>query len=261
MSVLLFFICLMASAIGTIVGAGGGVIIKPVVDAMGLLPVSSVSFLSGCTVLAMSSCSLFRSRHDGIALRYKTTVPLAIGAACGGVIGKLLFEFVRNGYGDERMLGMIQAACLFIFTAFVFVYVLFKNRLPSKQIDSQLLAFVIGILLGCISSFLGIGGGTSNVAVLFFFFSMDAKQAARNSIFIILFSQLASLALAIFTNTVPAFTFLILGAMVLGGILGAVLGNKISSRMNTEKIEFTLKILLLVIIIINLSNFIKFICD
>ena len=44
-------ICLAASTVGAICGIGGGVIIKPVLDAMQIMTVQQVSFLSGCTVL------------------------------------------------------------------------------------------------------------------------------------------------------------------------------------------------------------------
>ena len=36
MGILIFIICLLASVIGGICGIGGGVIIKPVLDAMGI---------------------------------------------------------------------------------------------------------------------------------------------------------------------------------------------------------------------------------
>ncbi|MEI3183290.1 MAG: sulfite exporter TauE/SafE family protein [Lachnospiraceae bacterium] len=39
------------------------------------------------------------------------------------------------------------------------------------------------------SSFLGIGGGPINLVVLLYFFSMDTKAAAQNSLYIILFSS------------------------------------------------------------------------
>ena len=67
--VILFCVCILASSIGAIVGAGGGVIIKPVVDMLGILPISTVSFCSGCTVLGMSVSSLIRNRNDGIKLK------------------------------------------------------------------------------------------------------------------------------------------------------------------------------------------------
>ena len=47
-----------ASVIGAICGIGGGVIIKPVLDAFGLYSVSTISFMSGCIVLAMTAYSV-----------------------------------------------------------------------------------------------------------------------------------------------------------------------------------------------------------
>ena len=38
-----------ACVVGAICGIGGGVIIEPVLDSFGLLNVSTISFLSGCT--------------------------------------------------------------------------------------------------------------------------------------------------------------------------------------------------------------------
>ena len=60
-----FLICVTATTLGAISGIGGGVIIKPVMDALGGMSVSTISFLSGCTVLAMSVVSVLRSRGGG----------------------------------------------------------------------------------------------------------------------------------------------------------------------------------------------------
>ncbi|MFR9254508.1 MAG: hypothetical protein ACLVJ6_02695 [Merdibacter sp.] len=50
MYALFFLISFGASIIGAICGIGGGIIIKPVMDAFGALDVSIINFLSGCTV-------------------------------------------------------------------------------------------------------------------------------------------------------------------------------------------------------------------
>ncbi|MCI6017616.1 MAG: sulfite exporter TauE/SafE family protein [Clostridiales bacterium] len=259
LSVLLFFVCLLASSIGAVVGAGGGVIIKPVLDMLGVLPVSTVSFCAGCTVLGMSLCSLVRNRHDGVKLQIKTSTALAIGAVGGGLLGKWLFELVRNGFGDERMLGAIQAICLTLITFGVFLYICNKNKLPSMHVNNLLAAVVIGVFLGVISSFLGIGGGTSNVAVLFFFFSMDAKEAAKNSLYIIIFSQISSIFTAIVTGSVPSFEVLHLISMIFGGIGGALTGAAISKKIDNRGVEKILKILLLALVALDFYNVIKYI--
>ena len=257
-AIILFVVCILASSVGAVVGAGGGVIIKPVLDMIGLLPVSTVSFCSGCTVLGMSVCSLIRNRNDGVKLQLKMSTALAIGAVGGGLIGKWMFEMVRNGFGNERMLGAIQAIFLTLITIGVFVYICNKDKLPSKHVDNFGVAILIGIFLGIISSFLGIGGGTSNVAVLFFFFSMQAKEAAKNSLYIIIFSQISSIVSAIATGSVPDFTWMNLLFMVAGGISGALIGAAISKRIDNKGVEKLLKGLLLVIIAIDFYNVLKY---
>ena len=257
-AILLLIICMLASAIGAVVGAGGGVIIKPVLDMFGILPVSTVSFCSGCTVLGMSVCSLIRNRNDGVKLQFKTSTALAIGAVAGGLVGKWLFELVRTAFGDERMLGAIQAIFLTLITIGVFLYVCNKDKLPSKNIKNLAVTVVIGLFLGIISSFLGIGGGTSDVAVLFFFFSMEAKEAAKNSLYIIIFSQVSSSMSAVMTNSVPQFEWQHLICMVAGGIAGALVGAAISKRIDNKGVEKILKILLIVIILIDFYNVIKY---
>ena len=95
MQFLFFLICFGASVIGAICGIGGGVIIKPLLDAFGILEVSVISFLSGCTVLSMSTYSMIKSkRSKDSAIEKATTLPLAIGAAGGGVLGKWLFSML-----------------------------------------------------------------------------------------------------------------------------------------------------------------------
>lgn len=257
-AVILLIICLMASSVGAIVGAGGGVIIKPVLDMLGILPVSTVSFCSGCTVLGMSLCSLIRNRNDGVKLQIKTSTALAVGAVTGGLAGKWLFELVKNGFGNERALGAIQAVFLTLITFGVFLYVCNKDKLPSKNVKNLGAAVIIGIFLGIISSFLGIGGGTSNVAVLFFFFSMEAKEAAKNSLYIIIFSQISSIVSAIMTGSVPEFEWMHLLCMVAGGIGGALIGAAISKRIDNRGVEKILKALLIVIIMIDFYNVLKF---
>ena len=195
---------------------------------------------------------------DELKLQIKTSTALAIGAVLGGLVGKWLFELVKNGFGNERVLGAVQAVFLTLITIGVFLYVCNKDKLPSKNVKNIFAAVIIGIFLGIISSFLGIGGGTSNVAVLFFFFSMEAKEAAKNSLYIIIFSQISSIVTALMTGSVPDFEWIHLLCMVIGGIGGALTGAAISKRIDNKGVEKILKALLIVIIMIDFYNVLKF---
>ncbi|MCI9224746.1 MAG: sulfite exporter TauE/SafE family protein [Acutalibacter sp.] len=252
-AVIMFIVCLTASGVGSIAGYGGGVIIKPVLDALHILPVSTISFLSGCTVLAMAIVSLLKSRSNGVKLQVRTTTPLAFGAAAGGLLGKWLFELVKSG-ADENVLGFTQSLLLLVTTVLVWIYTIKKDRLPSYQLKNMLICAVVGVALGIVSAFLGIGGGPLNVALLFFCFSMDAKEAAKNSIFIILFSQAASLFSALAQHNVPEFVWYHLVLMAAGGIGGALLGAALSKKMDNRAVERLLLGLMIVIIGINIYN-------
>ena len=176
-SILFFCVSFFASIAGAICGIGGGVIIKPVLDMLGLASVATISFLSGCTVLSAGD-----NRVD-----FRTGTPLAIGAAVGGVVGKQLFSTIAGMFPNPNTVGVVQSICLAIITIGTFVYTLFKARIQGKHITNPTFCVIIGLVLGLMSSFLGIGGGPINLVVLFYFFSMETKTAAQNSLYIILF--------------------------------------------------------------------------
>lgn len=228
-------VCLAASTVGAICGIGGGVIIKPVLDAMQIMTVQQVSFLSGCTVLCMSAYSVFSSaRHDKSSLETATILPLGIGAALGGLAGKLLFQQISRG---SSVAAFVQAACLLLLLLGTLAYTLFEKRIRTHAVKSPLAGALIGLFLGFFSSFLGIGGGPFNLVILSFFFSMDTKTAARHSLCIILVSQAVSVLYSFVSASAPPVSLLMLLVMVAGGIGGGVLGRRINRRLSGEDVH------------------------
>ena len=254
-SILFLIISFLASTVGAICGIGGGVIIKPTLDFFKMADVATISFLSGCTVLAMSCYSVgrgFIAKEKMIDL--KTAAPLSIGAAIGGILGKELFTLIKNSAPNANLVGGIQAACLAALTIMTLVYTLLKSRIKTHELKGIVPCVLIGCALGLLSSFLGIGGGPINLVVLAFFFSMPTKKAAANSLFIILFSQLASLIMTLVTRTVPAFRWQDLLLMIAGGILGGVVGRIFSKKMSEKAVDVLFIILMCIIILISIYN-------
>lgn len=259
MYILVFLICFGASIVGAICGIGGGVIIKPTLDAFGIMDVATISFLSGCTVLSMTTYSVVRSMlSGGSRIDKHTGFPLAIGAAVGGIIGKNLFQIIKAMSADPNRVGAVQATFLLIITIGTLVYTIYKNHIHTKNIKSITVCVIIGLLLGIMSSFLGIGGGPINLVVLFFFFSMNTKTAAENSLYIIFFSQLASLICSIVTSTVPAFAIGILLLMASGGICGGICGRSFNKKLRSEQVDKLFIALMFVMILINIYNITKY---
>lgn len=254
-SLLFFEVSLGASVCGAICGIGGGVIIKPTLDLFGWASVSTISFLSGCTVLSMSCYSVVKAMKSGDkAVNLKTGTPLAIGAAIGGVFGKQMFTVIKAAFANPNTVGAVQAACLAVITLLTLLYTVNKSKIKTHKVDNALLCAVIGLVLGVCSSFLGIGGGPINLVVLFYFFSMDTKTAAANSLYIILFSQAASLIVTLVTKTVPQFTVITLALMVLGGILGGMLGRSFNKKLTAHSVDKLFICLMCVIILISCYN-------
>ena len=251
-----FFIAsFLASTVGAICGIGGGVIIKPVLDMLQLETVPAISFLSGCTVLSMTCYSVGRSMLAGERrVAPRTGTPLAIGAAIGGLLGKQLFNFIRSLFENQNTVGAVQAVCLAAITLGTLIYTVNKNRIRTKKIQNPAACVVIGLALGVMSSFLGIGGGPINLVVLFYFFGMDTKTAAANSLYIILFSQLASVLATIATREVPPFQWTVLLLMVAGGIGGGVAGRALNRRMDEKTVDKLFICLMAVIIGISICN-------
>lgn len=258
MILFVFLVCLLSSLVGAICGIGGGIIIKPVLDALGIMDVASISFLSGFTVLVMSVYSILQCKYSGVShIDRKIGNPLALGAVLGGISGKLLFSHLSKLYGNMNRVGMVQAICLILVTLGTLVYTLFKERIRTKKIENVIVALGIGAALGMISSFLGIGGGPMNLVVLYYFFSMSVKAAVENSLYIIMYSQIASLILSLLTK-VPDFDKSFFLVMAFGGLMGGMGGRKINKYIKDSHVNKLFILLLIIMIGINAYNMYQF---
>mgnify|MGYP003291351861 FL=1 len=115
-------------------------------------------------------------------------------------------------------------------------------------------------MLGYIASFLGIGGGPINVAVLTLFFSMNVKESAVYSVAIIFFSQLSKLVTMFASSGIEVYShqwktlLFILPAAILGGIIGSGLNRKSDDKI-IRKIFTAVMIVLVVLNIYNGINY------
>lgn len=252
--IIAFLISFCACIAGAICGMGGGVIIKPVLDFIQFGSTSTISFMSGCTVLAMTSYSVGKSLKSGEkTVEMKTVTPLAIGAAIGGVLGKSLFNTIRDMFANRQMVGAVQSVALAVITVATLVYTLKKDKIKTKNVSGTTACFAIGLCLGVVSSFLGIGGGPINLVVFYYFFSMQTKVAAANSLYVILFSQGASV-LSTFITGIPAFELPKLLTMMAGGVLGGIVGRKLSKKMDNKSVDKLFILMMCFIVAISFYN-------
>lgn len=256
MQIILFLtVSFFASVIGSICGLGGGVIIKPTIDVFNVIPTSIINFLSSCTVFSMTCYSVFASiKSKQNSLEFDKITPLAIGAALGGITGKHFFNIVEKLFENPNKAAFVQASCLAVLTIGTLIYTIKRQYIKTYFVKNKFACCLIGLSLGMCSSFLGIGGGPINLIVLSFFFSMDIKKAALNSLYITLFGQIASILFTILTNRVPNFNITSLIVMIFGGVFGGIVGRKLSFKVKNETIEKLFILVMIFIIAVSIFN-------
>lgn len=222
-----FLVALLTSIVGSITGVGSGILMKPILDLFSGYPVDVINIMSSITVFAMSLSAMIKELKNKVAIDYNTVIFLSGGSIVGGIIGKRIFEQVKQNYGSGIV--MSQSAVFSLLMFLIILYLIKGKDLKTYRVDSKIVVALVGLLLGFVSAFLGIGGGPLNVVLLIFLFSMSTKEASLNSIFIIFFSQIASLIYGHITYGMPKVSFLVLGLMIFGGIIGGILGRNMAN--------------------------------
>lgn len=218
-----FLVALSTSIIGSITGVGSGILMKPILDLFSNQSIEVINLLSSVTVFAMSFSAMIKEIEKKVKINYKTIYFLSFGSILGGISGKIIFEYIRKIYFGY--LSLAQSAVFSILMLIIIIYILNSKRIKTYKIERKSIIFITGFILGIISAFLGIGGGPLNVVLLIFLFSMSAKEASLNSIFIIFFSQLASLIYGFIFYSIPNINISMLLLTVFGGVVGGLLGR------------------------------------
>lgn len=226
---LYFIVILGATFLGACAGLGGGVIIKPVLDAIHAHDVFTISFLSTAAVFTMAVYSTWKQTTRKVQFDIVMLALVALGSIMGGQLGSYAFGYMAEGF-DPSNVTALQSLMLSLLLLAVIFYV--NSGIGGRKVRHKAAYAAIGLVLGALSSFLGIGGGPVNVAAFVFFFSVDIKMAAVYSIAVILFSQGAKLIFIALTTGFGRFDltllYFILPASVLGGIWGTFAQRKLS---------------------------------
>lgn len=251
-TVLYGIIIIFATFMGAFVGLGGGVIIKPLLDLIGKDSVAVVNFISTCAVFSMSISSTVKHIRSKTKIDFKLIISLSVGAVIGGILGSKLFDYLL-GIFNNNMLKSLQGLILGILLVISVIYINIKNA-KSFKITNSICIAAVGLTLGFIASFLGVGGGPINVAFIVLFFSMTVKEAAVYSVGTIFFSQLSKLITLGVTHTIPKCSILTLAVAVICAVAGGILGAKMNKKGNEKVIKTVFTIVVALIALVNFYN-------
>lgn len=245
---------IVVGACGTLIGAGGGFLLTPILLIFypDLSP-SVVTAISMTTILFNSSSgSLAYARMKRID--YRTGLIFAVATLPGSVIGTMATVFM-----PKNLFNAIFGACLIVFAG-VIVY---KNHLGDRSAPydkkgpfrarrrmtdrsgnektfsfNMLAGVLISFGVGFLSGMLGIGGGIVHVPALVLL-GVPAHIATATSHFVLVFSSLTSLGVHIVNGSLNT-TVRMAVTIAVGALIGAQLGARISNKLKGSVIMICL---------------------
>ena len=246
---------IVACIIGSLTGIGGGIIIKPVLDFIGVYAVKEISLYTSLALIGMSLINMWSNRAKLRFMPWNILLSLTGGAIIGGVVGNRLLMFFLDTLGEETIVRIIQSSLLILLLS---VTLYLKKREFSLELQFGILVLVcIGMVLGTMAGLLSIGGGPINVAILLLVFGFSMKVSALYSIMMILFSQLASFSTVVVSTGLNDYAPLMLIAVFVTGVIGGVIGSKVSGRLSTEMANRVFTYVFLGVISLNALNIIR----
>lgn len=246
-------IVLLATTIGAITGLGGGVIIKPLFDLLGADTPTVIGFYSSVAVFTMCLVSIYKQIRKGFQFDASILIGVSVGSLVGGYLGESLFSMATQSL-SSAMVQRIQASLLLASLVIILLYAFNKSRIKHYEITHWLLAVVVGVFLGTISVFLGIGGGPLNVSLLMWLMSFSMKNAAVYSIATIFFSQLSKLGSMAVTGELFEFNVSLLPFIIVAAITGGYIGTMINQKLNSDRIELLYNGLMVVLMFVSALN-------
>lgn len=255
-SMMVFVIVLFACTLGAISGLGGGIIIKPLMDAMGGFSAASVNAMASITILTMTVVSIVKSRRNALSITWRIVIFFTIGSMIGGVVGQLILDrFVSNA--DDSTVIVVQSVCQILIVLLIMLHEIAKHKIPHFHVKNPVLMLIVGIGLGTIAAFLSIGGGIFNRPLLVILLSMTSKSAVFTSLCIILCAQGANVITMGVSNHFAYVDPSILPLMMIAAVLGGYLGGYIATHVNDKYFDRLFMVTLLIILCLNTGNLIS----
>lgn len=268
------FLVMLGALVGFVsglFGIGGGFLMAPVLVFMGIPPTVAVASQASHVVASSTSGVI---RYSGMkAVDYRIGGIMAVGGALGALAGVELFRYLRLlGQADLVVavsylvfLGAIGSMMLYESLTQIlhrvrgetpprkerrrpmWLYGLpFRMRFPRSGLYiSAIPPFGLGVFAGVLSAIMGVGGGFILVPAMLYVLRMRANVVVGTSLFqIIITTAITTILQAGRNQTVDIVLSTIL---LLGGVVGAQFGARLSGRFRAEEMRAALGLIVLLV--------------
>jgi len=218
---------------GTIIGAGGGFILVPLL--VFLFPEDGPSMITAASlaIICVNAASGTIAYAVQKRIDYRTGMYFAAATIPGALLGSFLTRFI-----PKRIFG-IAFGCFLVAVAAILAITRSRHRsapngdrAPRLRPNQVALGMGLSLVIGLFSSLIGIGGGLIHVPVLTSFFNFSMHAATATSHFVLVFTALAGVVEHVLDHTWPTHLLrdaLLAAGVVAGAQLGALLSRKIAA--------------------------------
>ena len=236
-------------AYGTIIGAGGGFVLMPLL--LLLYPKDNPEILTSISLAVVFFNALSGSEAYALMRRidYRAGLTFAVATIPGAIIGAL-----NTSYVPRKLFDIIFAILLLGGAAFLSLKPNFEDKVRRKQKPERhqvthhvveadgvshtysfnlLLGVILSFFVGYISSFLGIGGGIIHVPALVYLLHFPVHVATATSHFILAIMALTGTVVHIVTGSFVQGVHRTV-SLAIGVVIGAQLGAHLSQKIKTN---------------------------
>ena len=217
-----------------LMGSGGAILTMPVL-LFGLDQPEKLAIINSLAIVFLisgfQSFQLIINKVIDLPLVLYFGVPSLIGAYFGAILGNL-------ASGEIQLL-------VFSISAFAAaIKILINSNSDSKQSDSgktgsRMSLMGIGVLVGVLTGFVGVGGGFLIVPALIIIARLDLKQAVATSLVIITFNSLVGFLTYYIDGNYSVATFDWLPILIIAsiGLVGSMFGQKLKHSLPQDLLQ------------------------
>jgi len=265
---ILMFLGLVVGFLSGMFGVGGGFLMTPMLILMGIPP--AVAVASEANHILAASVSGFLAHMRRANVDFLMGFILLLGGVLGSIIGVFLLKYLLS-IGQEKLFISLSYILILIFVGFWMLaesvssikkkYEGKKNKLhehiwlhglpfkikfrKSHLYISVLPPIFIGLLVGILSSIMGIGGGFILVPAMIYILGMPTQVVIGTSLLQIVFVTTVSTIMHSYIN--QTVDVVLSSLLLIGAVVGAQMGTRAMVLLRGEQIRFLLAIIIIIV--------------
>ena len=252
-------------------GVGGGFLMTPMLILMGIPP--AVAVASEANHILAASVSGFLAHMRRANVDFLMGFVLLVGGVIGSIIGVFLLKYLLS-IGQEKVFISLSYITILVFVGFwmlaesvnslnkqskgtrnklhehIWLHGLpFKIKFRKSHLYISILPPIfIGLLVGILSSIMGVGGGFILIPAMIYILGMPTQVVIGTSLLQIVFVTTVSTIMHSYIN--QTVDVVLSSLLLIGAVIGAQIGTRTMVLLKGEQIRFLLAVIIIIVAIV-----------